>query len=184
MDKDLLCAARRNLRIVDVALRESRCRLAEGFEPKYEHPEMDIQFLQRTARSEILEAEDGDHGGHRLFRAFVELGVRWVRRPPKPRGRKGAKVETADTAKSEPDVLARIEATFIAEYEVIKPTEKSALDEFAIYNVPFNVWPFWREYVANQCNRMNLPKLTMPLQGFRSSMKLNEPKPGAGEPGQ
>lgn len=171
MDKDLLCTAQRNLRITDVALRESRCLLADHFEPKYEHPEMDVQFLQRTARSEILEAQDGDHGEHKLFRVFVELGIRWVKRAPKARGRKSLKSEAADTSKSEPDVLARVEATFVAEYEIMKPTGKPALDEFAIYNAPWNVWPYWREYVASQCNRMNLPKATMPLQGLRPRKK-------------
>jgi hypothetical protein len=171
MDKGLLRTAQQNLRITDVALRDSRCLLADRFEPKYEHPEMDCQLLQRTTRSEILEAEDGDHGEHKLFRVFVELGIRWVRRPAKPRARKRAKADAAVTTKTEPEVLARIEATFIAEYEIVEPTEKPALDEFAIYNAPFNVWPFWREYVASQCNRMNLPKATMPLRGFHPRKK-------------
>jgi len=167
MDKGLLRTAQQNLRITDVALRDSRCLLADRFEPKYEHPEMDVQLLQRTTRSEILETEDGGHGEHKLFRVFVELGIRWVRRPAKPRARKRARTDAAVTTKAEPEMLARIEATFIAEYEIAEPTDKPALDEFAIYNAPFNVWPFWREFVASQCSRMNLPKAMMPLQGFR-----------------
>lgn len=165
MDKELLQIAQSALRITDVALRESRCELADRFEPKYEHPEMDVQFMQRTARSQVLEGEDSDHGKHKFFQVFVELGVRWVRRPPKPRGRKRAK-GGAEPAKAERAVLGMIEATFVAEYEMTETVEKVALDEFALHNVPWNVWPYWREYVASQSMRLNLPKVAMPLQCF------------------
>lgn len=163
MNKELLQAAQQGLRITDVALRQSRCELAERFEPKYEHPAMDAQFMQRTARSQVLEARDGDDAEHKLFQVFVDFGIRWVRRPPKPRGRKRAKADDGK-AKSAPDVLAVIEATFIAEYEMTKALDKEALDEFALYNAPWNLWPYWREYVASQSMRLNLPKVAMPLQ--------------------
>lgn len=168
IDRDLLKAAQAGLRISDVTLRETRCTLAERFDPKYEHPDMDVQLMQRVVRSEVLKLEDGDHGKHELFRVFVELGTRWVRRPAKPRSRKRAKARDASVSSTvEPDVLARIEATFMAEYEITAPVEQPALDEFAVCNAPFNVWPFWREYAASQANRMNMPKAMMPLQGFR-----------------
>lgn len=167
MDKELLQIAQSGLRITDVALRQSRCELAELFEPKYEHPEMEVQFMQRTARSQVLEGRDRDDGEHKLFQVFVAFGVRWVRRPTKSRTRKRAK-GAAEPAKSDSEVLGMIEATFIAEYEMTKMVEKVALDEFALHNAPWNIWPFWREYVASQSNRMNLPKVTMPLQGFRA----------------
>lgn len=163
MDKELLQIAQDGLRITDVALRQSRCELAERFEPKYEHPEMDMQFMQRTARSQVLAAKDSDDGEHKLFQVFVDFGIRWVRRPPKPRGRKRAKRDV-ELTKVEPDVLGTIEATFIAEYDMTKAVEKPVLDEFALYNTPWNVWPFWREYVASQSMRLNLPKVAMPLQ--------------------
>lgn len=167
MDKELLKIAQNGLRIADVALRQSRCELADRFEPKYEHPEMDAQFMQRTARSQVLEAKDSDDGEHKLFQVFVDFGIRWVRHPPKPRGRKRTK-NGVELAKAEPEVLGMIEATFVAEYEMTKTIEKAALDEFALHNVPWNVWPYWREYVASQSMRLNLPKVAMPLQCFAS----------------
>lgn len=163
MDKDLLRVAQQGLRITDVALRQSRSELADRFEPKYEHPDMDVQLMQRTARSQVLEARDGDDGEHKLFQVFVDFGIRWVRRPPKPRGRKRT-VSDTEKAKAEPEVLGVIEATFIAEYEMKQAVEKTALDEFALHNVPWNLWPYWREYVASQSMRLNLPKVAMPLQ--------------------
>lgn len=177
MDKDLLQRAQSVLHITDVALRDSACALKDRFDPKYEHPETDVQFLQRTARSEVLEIEDGGHAKHRLFRVYVDLGIRWIKRPPKPRARKSAAKKPATTAPAEPDVLARIEATFMAEYEMKEPVDQPALDEFALYNAPFNVWPFWREYVASQANRMNLPKATMPLNSLAPKARALQKKP-------
>lgn len=165
MDKNLLHAAHQGLRITDVALRQSRCELADRFEPKYEHPEFDVQFMQRTVRSLVFEARDDDDGKHKFFQVFVDFGIRWVRRTPKPRGRKRTKndVKSAD---SEPDVFGVIEATFVAEYEMTKTVERVALDEFALHNAPWNVWPYWREYVSSHAMRLNLPRVTMPLQCF------------------
>lgn len=181
MDKELLQVAQGGLRITDVALRQSRCALAERFEPKYEHPEMDVQFMQRTARSQVLAAKDGDDGEHELFQVFVDFGVRWVRRAPKSRGRKRVKGKV-EQAKVDAEVLATIEATFIAEYEITKAVEKPALDEFALYNAPWNVWPYWREYVASQAMRLNLPKVAMPLHCFvpRKAPQSEEAEPDTG----
>lgn len=163
MDETLLKLAQHGLRITDVALRESRSWLADGYEPKYEQLIVDAQFMQRTVRSEVLEVEDDGHGKHDLFRVFVAFGIRWVTRPQKTRARKRAK---KDTEPAEPKVLGLIEATFIAEYEVTESIDKLALDEFALHNVPWNIWPYWREYVASQSSRLNLPKATLPLQCF------------------
>jgi len=30
----------------------------------------------------------------------------------------------------------------------------------------FHIWPFWREFVISQCNRMNLPRAVLPLHNF------------------
>jgi hypothetical protein len=33
-----------------------------------------------------------------------------------------------------------------------------------LHNASFHLWPFWREYVVSQCNRMNLPKISIPMR--------------------
>lgn len=167
MDRELLQRAQQNLRILDVSLRRSRCVLAEGFDPRHEGSAVDVEYMQHTARSEVLGVMDGNDERHELFRVFVELGVRWVRRPSRalPSGR--ARAAGAQRSEPEPDVVASIEATYMAEYEMMQATDRSALDEFARCNAPWNVWPFWREYVASHTGRMNLPRLAMPLQGLR-----------------
>jgi hypothetical protein len=163
MDKQLLRTAQDGLRISDIALRASRAFLADKFEPKYEHPETEPQFMQRTARSEVMEIANGNVE-HKLFRVFVDFGIRWVRAPK--RSKRKASKKQSPTPDEKQSVLATIEASFIAEYEMVEPIEQPALDEFALHNAPWQVWPYWREFVASQCMRLNLPKAAMPMQCF------------------
>ena len=159
MDNALLEAAQQGLRVIDVALRDVRASLADGFDPKYDPSPLDVQLMHRVARSDVIEiSNDGEP--HKRFRVFVRLGIRWVREL-KPRKRKA---RSGEPASSDPEVLGRIEATFVAEYDLVEEVSREALDEFAQRNAPWHVWPYWREYVASQCGRMNLPKVAMPMQ--------------------
>lgn len=157
MDKTLLHTAQQGLCIRDVALRASMVALDDNFDPKYQSIPRDIQLMQRTIRSETVEVEDDGNPRH-LFRVFVRLGIRWVHDLGE------AATNTGQESPDNVDVLAVVEATFVAEYEVIKELQQPALDEFAMHNAPWHIWPYWREYVANQCARLNIPKATMPMQ--------------------
>lgn len=163
MDKALLELARDALRITDVALRRARCEVTDGFDPAHERPEIAVQLLQRVLRSEILEPDDGQSGLHRLFRVHVQLGIRWVRSDKGQRTRKPDK-KAADGDGKQPEVFALVEAIFVAEYELRTEVDQACLDQFALHNAPFNIWPFWREYVVSQAQRMNLPKFVVPLR--------------------
>lgn len=154
---------------MDVALRASHVALSEEFDPKYQDIPRDIQLLQRTVRSETVEVED-DGSPHHLFRVFVRLGIRWIREAESAAKTAEASKEDADNV----DVLAVIEATFVAEYDMVKELEQPALDEFALHNAPWHIWPYWREYVANQCARLNMPKATMPMQCLAPKEKSPE----------
>jgi preprotein translocase subunit SecB len=55
--------------------------------------------------------------------------------------------------------------------------EQPALDEFALHNAPWHIWPYWREYVANQCARLNIPKATMPMQRLAPRQDAPESSP-------
>lgn len=169
MNKDLLVTAQHALRIGDVALRESQIRLADDYEPKYDSGTADIQYRCATQRSELIELSSADDQHRKVFRVFVDLGIRWVRasEPGKDEVRDG------DEGEADPTVLARIEATFVAEYVVTEEVSQDALNEFALHNAPWHIWPFWREYVASQCGRMNLTKVAMPMQ-FAAVQPQNE----------
>jgi hypothetical protein len=60
-------------------------------------------------------------------------------------------------------VSAVIEAQFCAEYLMAdKDLDEEALTFYALHNASYHVWPYWREYLMNMCNRLNLPKIPVP----------------------
>lgn len=169
MNKDLLLTAQHALRIGDVALRESQTHLADDYEPKYDNGPAEIQHRCATQRSELIELRNDGDDHRKVFRVFVDLGIRWVR----PAAPEKGKVRDGDEGEADPSVLARIEARFVAEYVVTEDVSQDALNEFALHNAPWHIWPYWREYVASQCGRMNLTKVAMPMQ-FSAAQPQNE----------
>lgn len=154
--------AQKGLRITDVYMRSSTLCVSQS----YEHRSLDVETLESQFRhliekSEVL-VEQNDNGEQSLFRVFVDLGYRWGSsmgesiNPDK-------NIQAKDDS-NEPDFeeLGRIEAKFVAEYEIIEELPQDCLDAFALNNASYHVWPYWREYVTNSCARMNVPKLVMP----------------------
>ena len=45
--------------------------------------------------------------------------------------------------------------------------EEDSLKVFALHNVSYHVWPFWREYLMNMCSRLNLPPVTLPTMQLK-----------------
>lgn len=179
-----LQAAITALRIHDVYLRHSESYLADGFEPKYD-PEVDaleVQFQHVVAASSVLEIDDDGTAAGRLFRVFIELGARMIAPEPSPPKPSTPTLSPPDplpvpvsraTAHQEPvavddprRVRALIAATMVAEYELISDPGAAALTAFARRNASYHVWPYWREFLAAQCVRMNLPKIILPAVQF------------------
>jgi hypothetical protein len=148
------------LRIRDVLVRSSQSSIAEDFDPVYdaEAEGLVVQLKHVVTRSQVMEVE-GDGQSQRLFRVFVDLGARWIEAPPES-------VTKAQVNQPEPPVKALIEATMIAEYELTEELNKEALDVFALKNASYHVWPYWREFLSSQCQRMGLPKAVVPAVQF------------------
>lgn len=94
-------------------------------------------------RSEKVELGSEEH----LLRVFVELGARWV--------------DKSDSGENS-SVQAYVEANFVAEYKMKNDLGQECIDEFALRNVSYHIWPYWRELLMSQCVRMHLPKLVLP----------------------
>jgi preprotein translocase subunit SecB len=91
---------------------------------------------------------DGSKGSPDLLQVMVTLGTRVVA---------GAGDE------SDGPEIFRIEADFLAEYEVTRCPSEDAAKAFAEYNAVHNVWPFWRQHVFDVVQRGRLPQLDIPL---------------------
>jgi len=52
-------------------------------------------------------------------------------------------------------------AAFLNDGEI----DRSDLEQFVHWNVLFNAWPYWREYLASTLNRAQLPRFVVPVMG-------------------
>lgn len=143
-----------SLEVSDVYLRDLRAQLSEGFDPKYDvqGEELVSQFRHVVTHSEVVATDGQEHDDFdpevMIFRVFVQLGVRWL---------------IPGSAEDEANVVATIESEFIAEYAMHSFPGDDALKEFSYQNASFHIWPYWRELLMNQCVRMNLPRLALPM---------------------
>ncbi|SOB74576.1 hypothetical protein SAMN04488490_0061 [Marinobacter sp. LV10R510-11A] len=134
-----------NLKLQDVYLRDTFSRCHDDFDPKYPGDLETLKIQQMHAIRQTTIADVENNG--KLVRVFVRLGVRWA---------------TPGDAQEEPEVFANIEAEFIAEYALDKEIEQTCIDEFAVQNASLHVWPYWREFLASQCERLRLPRIVLP----------------------
>lgn len=147
------------LKIKDVFQRSTLARIEENYEPSYSDAGVMIQFKHVVTQSQIIKVNEDDEPS--LFRVFVDVGARWVA--------EADKVENISETEDGAGVMALIEATFVAEYKIEGNPDKNALNEFALKNASFHVWPYWREYLMSQSMRMNLPKVALPAVQFAAN---------------
>lgn len=147
------------LQIKDVFLVASASEINADFEPKYIESEEQIavEYKHVVDRSTTVSFSNGDDTLN-FFRVYVELGARWVSTSEED--------ETDSGSGDKVHQLAKIEACFVAEYHMNSEIPKDALEEFALKNASYHIWPYWREYLMNHAMRMNLPKVALPIVQF------------------
>ena len=150
------------LEIEDVSVRSVSASLADGFEPRLEpeSKELQVALKHQVTGFEIIEISLEKDLSRTLLRVLVDVGVRWSEPPDEPDADDGGGEDP-----SNPEVAA-IEATMVAEYAMAANPGEDALTAFALQNACFHVWPYWREYVSSQCQRMNLPRVMLPIRQF------------------
>lgn len=148
------------LKIQDVWQSRASAKLSEEFLTRLDFPQhFRLEYQHQVSRTILGELENAEPE-HYAFRVQLVLGIRYIEAKRATKKKKDSKKKTNSTAAR---VLAVIEASYIADYRCEENPGEDALDAFAQNNASFHVWPFWREFVACQANRMNLPKPTLPL---------------------
>lgn len=145
MSKSNIKKATDSLKIQDIYVRDQLASCLNDFDPKYA-PDIErlvVQKMHVVKEAHVVELDDKT----KLLQAFVRLGTRWV----------DPRIENEDLS-----VQAVIEAEFIAEYEMTEALEQCYIDEFCLKNASFHIWPYWRELLSSQCERMHLPRLILP----------------------
>ncbi|WP_150688090.1 preprotein translocase subunit SecB [Pseudomonas fluorescens] len=155
MSTEALAKAIASLKFVDVFITNSTSSLSNDFDPKFDARSERLSFQTKNfvTASAVIEGES-EEGVLRMFRVTSELGVRIICK------------DDVDEGNPDPEVLAQVEATMEADYNIADLSiveDQEALDAFALKNVSYHVWPYWREYVTSQLMRMNMPKLVLPM---------------------
>lgn len=141
------------LRINDVWQAKVNAYVDSSLETAASFPDEHEVRYKHVIQKSLWGDYDGEDGNKHILRTFIELGIRYL--------------ASAENNESEaPEILAQIEAVYVAEYLSEKDPGEEAIKTFVNRNASFHIWPYWREFVASQCNRMNLPRATLPLHNF------------------
>lgn len=143
-----------NLEIRDVYVKSLIASSADDFEPKYyeNFDSLTQQNKHLVSKSSIIVVDGSDTDPDKVFRVHVEYGVRW-----------------SEASEQEGEQKAIIEAEFVVEYLMKKELNSDCLSAFALKNASFHVWPYWRELVSSQCERMQMPRIIMPTLQLASN---------------
>lgn len=157
MTDDRLQRAIRHLSIMDVYLTATQAHHEAGFNPKAAHAfaGLKVQTMHLVRRSEVLETKDDTE--RFILRVILGFGVRWIRE--------------AGSEEGSPEVRALIEADYAAEYLMDERLDQETIDVFALRNASYHVWPYWREYLMSQCERLRMPRLILPIRQFPDNGK-------------
>lgn len=156
MTSQVLQEAIDNLTIRDVYVKNLLANSAEGFEPKYfeNFNSLTQQNKHLVSKSSVMVIDGADVESENIFRVHVEFGVRWSEPSEK---------------ENEGEQKAIIEAEFVVEYLMTSELSGECLNAFALKNASFHVWPYWRELVSAQCERMQMPRIIMPTLQLASN---------------
>lgn len=172
MDQELLKQAQQRLRIKDVYQVEAHAKAAQGPDPGQDSGEQDPALqTKHLVRQSVVLKPVGEEKLPDIFRVYIELGVRW----------KSTQDPAVEEDSEDNESWSEIGATYVAEYEIQQDLEPDALTMFALHNASYHVWPYFREFVASQCQRMNFPKLVMPMMRLASNRK-GQGAPSAASP--
>lgn len=149
--------AQQGLEFDDIYQKQTQASIAEGFEPKYalrgENQEISIQFKHSVLNSQVLRVTiEGEN--KIIFRVNIVVGIRYVQ-----------KNEDANKQNEKP--VAQIETMYSVDYRLIEKSlldNQDALNEFALKNASYHLWPFWREFAMAQAQRMSLPPVPLPMR--------------------
>lgn len=180
MNGETLQQAINCLKIRNVWQHSASARLDDSLLEALAFPERFRLEYRHVLAQTLFGALQGQEHAQYIFRVKVDLGVRYLQSASRKKTKK-KRAAKKKSVSADSDVLAVIEASYIAEYDCEENPGEEALDTFAVNNASFHIWPFWREYTASQANRMNLPKPTLPLIRARPFLSSETGSPETSE---
>lgn len=156
---NLIKDAARKLDIKSVYISASSFAFHNDFDPLIPNQLLTGQYTINTLRMELKTiSEEETKATHHFLRCYVQAGMRYILGQPTDEEMKNDELLKTKIA-------SEISAIYCVEYALKNGSELTSeeSEEFGRVNVPYHVWPYWREYCQSTCNRMNLPVSTIPM---------------------
>lgn len=157
------------LNIADVVVKNVTASLADLVVPGVTFQATDPAMTQfKHPQCDNVMMFPSKSGSERLVVYELLMGVRILR---------GSSEDLANRKpeEMESEVIGTIEAAFYVSY-LERPDadgeflEEDCVNAFAIDNVAFNAWPYWRELVQSACSRLALPRIVLPTHRLQRRM--------------
>lgn len=167
MDKKLINCAVKALTIQAVYLREASLKLRRDFIPQVIEDDLTLisqDHASATGQFNIFSSRHGQGDASSKLVIFpFSAGVRCL-----PDGNLVDALENNPSAINEAvSAYVEITAEFAAYYLLNDSSHEEelqdALTEFGRFNVPYHVWPYWREYVQSTCGKVGIPPIPISM---------------------
>lgn len=160
----------KKLDIRHIYISKSGSALLNDFDPMKPNQLLSGLFKIDTIGADVKTAIDNETKiEHRILRFFVQAEMIYILGET-------SEEEMKDNELNKTKQVSEVGATYCVEYAIKSEIELTPdeIKEFGKVNVPYHVWPFWREYVQSTCNRMNLPVTTLPMLIVETVKTLEE----------
>lgn len=147
-----------NLRINDVYIDKIDAVVTDrSF--NFDEREFDIEHKFGVKGFELKESKE-----QKAVCFSFEAGVRWI-----------SSEQPSSENEEDQQIIARVECIIVGCYLMKKEVSEDALREFAVKNCGLHVWPYWREFLSSQSERLRLPRVMLPITQFQTP-KDKEPQ--------
>ncbi len=157
-EKELIAKASENLRISEIFLREIRTSISPKMPWEAERLKAkgaEIQFLDVSASCERGETENTKGEKNTSYIFTHRFGIRLL------------DINGDADVDDEDSEALKIEADYHAVYDVADSSVEFSDEELAAfgkYNVPYHLWPYWRELADSTARKMGITNIIVPMK--------------------
>jgi len=158
MNKNLINEASQKLSPKKVLICSSNFWIDTDYAESEQNQTSEIQSYNTTTelRIEKIEQDEKPSENFYTYIYFYDIGIRSV-------DKTNSNDEPKSSNETESKILFEIKARFKVIFTSSIELEEKCSQEFGKYNVGHNVWPYWREYVQNACQRMGISIIEVPF---------------------
>src|SRR5690554_1649367 len=142
---DDLETALKELRVLEVRLRNANVRLVDELEPQeLKDRALEVQGLRGVGKIKEINLKEGEEDWWE-YNFFYTAGARLMEK------------------EEDEGPLVEIQATFNAVYRSREKLSAESVKAFSQEHVGYHVWPYWREFVQSNCARLGIAPIRIQL---------------------